>query len=56
MKAFVLSHVTLVTIYLVVTPGSVRVMGAGVVVMLCVEEVNTSCVIHISSTSIEEEY
>ena len=40
MKTLVVSHVTLVMSYLVVTLGPVRVMGAGVVVMLCAEEVS----------------
>jgi len=39
MKTLVISHVTLVMSYLVVTLGPVRVMGAGVVVMMCAEEV-----------------
>jgi len=39
MKTLVVSHVTLVMSLLVVTLGPVRVMGAGVVVMMCVEEV-----------------
>ena len=38
-ETLVISHVTLVMSQLVVTLGPVRVMGAGVVVMMCVEEV-----------------
>ena len=36
-ETLVVSHVTLVMSYLVVTLGSVRVMEAGVVVTMCVE-------------------
>ena len=41
MKTLVVSHVTLVMSYLVVTLGPVRVMGAGVVVLSCVAEIST---------------
>jgi len=41
MKILVVSHVTLVMSLLVVTLGPVRVMGAGVVIVLCVDKVNT---------------
>ena len=40
MKIYVILYVTLVMSQLVVTLGPVRVMGAGVVVMMCVEEVS----------------
>ena len=39
MKTLVVSHVTLVMSSLVVKLGPVRVMGAGVVEMMCVKEV-----------------
>ena len=39
-ETLVVSHVTLVMSQLVVTLGPVRVMGAGVIVMMCVEEVD----------------
>ena len=38
-ETLVVSHVTLVMSLLVMTLGPVRVMGAGMVVMVCVEEV-----------------
>ena len=38
-ETLVVSHVTLVMSKLVVMLGPVRVMGAGVVVIMCVEEV-----------------
>ena len=41
MKTLVVSHVTLVISYPVVTVGPVRVMGAGVVMRPCVVEVST---------------
>ena len=47
MKTFVVLHVTLVMSQLVVTSGPVRVMGAGVVVMLHVEEVNLQTYVQI---------
>ena len=42
MKTLVVSHVTLVMSYLVVTLGPVKVMETGVVMMLCVAEVSLS--------------
>ena len=38
-KILVVSHVTLVMSQLIVTLGPVKVMGAGVAEMMCVEEV-----------------
>ena len=39
-ETLVVSHVTLAMSKLVVTPGPVRAMEAGVAVMMCVEEVH----------------
>ena len=44
MKTLVVSHVTLVMSKLVVTLGPVRVTGAGVVVILYVEEVHINII------------
>ena len=47
METLVVSHVTLVISQLVVTLGHVRVMGVGVVVIICVEEVLSTYIFRI---------